>query len=80
MLIAVNMDRKTCGTFSSFRWLSPDIYHIIINILRNPNEVDVHWGDLGDAISDVFAELFRTKFLRRAKIIAFFSDVCYFEI
>ena len=39
--IAVNMDRKTCGTFSSFRWLSPDIYHI--NISRNPNEVDVHW-------------------------------------
>ena len=40
--IAVNMDRKKCGTFSSFRWLSADIYHI--NILRNPNEVDVHWG------------------------------------
>ena len=40
--IAVNMDRKKCGTFSSFRLLSPDIYHI--NIMRNPNEVDVHWG------------------------------------
>ena len=40
-IIAVNMDRKKCGTFSSFRWLSPDIYHI--NISRNPNEVDVHW-------------------------------------
>ena len=40
--IAVNMDRKKCRTFSSFRWLSPDIYHI--NILRNPNEVDVHRG------------------------------------
>ena len=40
--IAVNMDRKKCGTFSPFRWLSPDIYHI--NMLRNPNEVDVHWG------------------------------------
>ena len=31
-----------CGMFSSFRWLSPDIYHI--NILRNPDEVDVHFG------------------------------------
>ena len=40
--IAVNMDRNKCGTFSSFRWLSPDIYHI--NILKNPNEVDIHWG------------------------------------
>ena len=40
--IAVNMNRKKCGMFSSFRWLSPDIYHI--NILRNPNAVDVHWG------------------------------------
>ena len=40
--IAVNMEWQKCGTFSSFRWLSPDIYHI--NILRNPNEVDVHWG------------------------------------
>ena len=39
--IAVNMDRKKCVTFSPFRWLSPDIY--LINILRNPNEVDVHW-------------------------------------
>ena len=28
--------------FSSFRWLSPDIYHI--NILRNPYEVAVHWS------------------------------------
>ena len=26
---------QKCGTFSSFPWLSPDIYHIII--LRNPN-------------------------------------------
>ena len=33
--IAVNMDRKKCR-------LSPGIYHI--NILRNPNEVDVYWG------------------------------------
>ena len=40
--IAVNMDRKKCGTFSSSRRLSPDIYHI--NILRNPNEMDVHLG------------------------------------
>ena len=40
--LAVNMDLKKCGMFSSFRWLSPDIYHI--NILRNLNEVDVHWG------------------------------------
>ena len=31
-----------CGTFSSFRWLSPDIYRI--NILRNPKEVDVNLG------------------------------------
>ena len=37
--IAVNMDRKKCGTFSPFGWLSPDIYDI--NILRNPNEVAV---------------------------------------
>ena len=41
-IIAVNMDRKKCETFSSFRWRSPDICHI--NILRNPNEVDVHWS------------------------------------
>ena len=41
-VIAVNMDRKKCGTFSSFRWLSPDTCHI--NILRNPNKVDGHWG------------------------------------
>ena len=40
--IAVNMDWKKCGTFSSFRWISPDIYHI--NILRNPNEVDISIG------------------------------------
>ena len=33
---------KKCGKFSSLRWLSPDIYHI--NILRNPNEVDVNWS------------------------------------
>ena len=39
--IAVNMDSKKGVTFS-FRWLSPDIYHI--NILRNPNEVDVNWS------------------------------------
>ena len=26
-IIAVNMDRKKCGTFSSFHWFSPDIYH-----------------------------------------------------
>ena len=42
MGIAVNTDRKKCGMFSSFRWLSPDIYQI--NILTNLNEVDVHWG------------------------------------
>ena len=29
---------------------------------------------LGDAIIDVFAELFRTKYIRTAKIIAIFSD------
>ena len=34
---------------------------------------------IGDAIIDVFAELFRTKCLRKAKIIAIFSDFCYFE-
>ena len=33
---------KKCVTFSSFRWFSADIYHI--KIVRNPNEVDVHWG------------------------------------
>ena len=33
---------KKCGTFSSFRWLSLLIYHI--NILRNQNKVDAHWG------------------------------------
>ena len=29
---------------------------------------------------DVFAELFRIKCLRTAKIIAIFSDFCYFKI
>ena len=29
---------------------------------------------------DVFTELFRTKCLRTAKIIAIFSNFCYFEI
>ena len=33
---------KKMRDVSSFRWLLPAIYHI--NILRNPNEVDVHWG------------------------------------
>ena len=32
------------------------------------------------AITDVFAELFRTNCLRTANIIAIFSDFCYFEI
>ena len=40
--IAVKMDRKKCGSLFPFRCLSPAIYHI--NILRKPNEVDVHWG------------------------------------
>ena len=39
---ATQIAKFKCGTFSSFRLLSPDIYHI--NILRNPNEVDVNWG------------------------------------
>ena len=42
--IAVTMDQKKCGMFSSFRWLSPAIYRYHINILRHPNELDVHWG------------------------------------
>ena len=34
--MAVNMDRKKCGTFS-FRWLPPDIYHInIFNDIEEP--------------------------------------------
>ena len=40
--IAVNMDWTKCGAFSSFCWLSPDIYHI--NIIEEPNELDVHCG------------------------------------
>ena len=35
---------------------------------------------LGDTITYVFAALFQTKCLRRAKIIAIFSDFFYFEI
>ena len=35
---------------------------------------------VGDIIIDVFPELFRTKCLRTAKIIAIFSDFCYSEI
>ena len=35
---------------------------------------------LGDAIIDVFIELFRTKCVRTATFIAIFSDFCYFEI
>ena len=39
--IAVNMDWKKCGTFSWFRCLSADIYHM--NILSKPNEVVVRY-------------------------------------
>ena len=41
MCIVVNMDRKKCGTFSSFRWLSPDIYH---NEHLEEPERGGHWG------------------------------------
>ena len=53
--IAVYMGWKKCGTFSSFSWRTPAIYHI--NILRNPNrenDVDVHWGQKCKAEIDVF--------------------------
>ena len=35
---------------------------------------------LGDAIIDVFTELFRTKCLRTATFIAIFSDLGYCDI
>ena len=35
---------------------------------------------IGDAIMNVFAELFRIKCLHKAIIIAIFSDFCYFQI
>ena len=79
-VIAVNMDRKKCGTFSSFRWLSPDIYHI--NILRNPNEVDIHWGRgakpnirlFESKIAKRFSRAFSNKMSPTVKISAIFSD------
>ena len=130
-----------CGTFSSFPWLSPDIYHINIKNYWGTRtrwigpyplghkckaEIEVFMNqkylfNVGDAIIDVFAELFRTKCLfqwillrvlaifftyfwikktliarwrnqwrfaelfrtkclRPVKIIAIFSDFCFFEI
>ena len=85
--IAVKKDWKKCGTFSSFRWLSPVIYHI--NIWGTRTRWMSIWAKVlsrnwrvfliknmitrrPGPIIEVFAELFRTN-------VSYSENYCDFQ-